>query len=357
MELDGISIENKLKIVDRDYDNSKMNKDDFLKVLLADIKWQNPMDVNDINDFINNSVKLREIEILNSFEDTINALKELNGSNSLLMASNLIGKKVQYEGNLTYIENGRGKISFELEGFADKVKVSVMDKNGNVIETKDFQFLEPNREYPIEIENPELEDGYYTVYVEAFKNNEKVSSKITSEAYVEGALKDKTNIYVIFGNKSIPIEKIKQIGGVNFEDLIARSITSFSNNSPKNLEIGGGAFATSTVKDFSQGALMNTNSSTDLALDGEGFFMVKDNQGVVYYTRAGQFRKDASGNLINTNGMKLLGWALDETGNMAGSLNEIKIPNDMPPKVTTKLAFKGPTQTHSILEMQQPTTM
>jgi len=113
---------------------------------------------------------------------------------------------------------------------------------------------------------------------------------------------------------------------VNFEDLIARSITSFSNNSPKNLEIGGGAFATSTVKDFSQGALMNTNSSTDLALDGEGFFMVKDNQGVVYYTRAGQFRKDASGNLINTNGMKLLGWALDETGNMAGSLNEIKIP-------------------------------
>ncbi len=130
---------------------------------------------------------------------------------------------------------------------------------------------------------------------------------------------------------------------VNFEDLIARSITSFSNNSPKNLEIGGGAFATSTVKDFSQGALMNTNSSTDLALDGEGFFMVKDNQGVVYYTRAGQFRKDASGNLINTNGMKLLGWALDETGNMAGSLNEIKIPNDMSPKVTTKLAFKEPT--------------
>ncbi len=213
MELDGISTENKLKIVDQDYDNSKMNKDDFLKVLLADIKWQNPMDVNDINDFINNSVKLREIEILNSFEDTINALKELNGSNSLLMASNLIGKKVQYEGNLTYIENGRGRVSFELEGFADKVKVSVMDKGGNVVETKDFQFLEPNREYPIEIDNPELEDGYYTVYVEAFKDNEKLSSKITSEAYVEGALKDKTNIYVIFGNKSIPIEKIKQIGG------------------------------------------------------------------------------------------------------------------------------------------------
>ncbi len=130
---------------------------------------------------------------------------------------------------------------------------------------------------------------------------------------------------------------------VNFEDLIASSITSFNNGAPKNSEIGGGAFATSTTKDFAQGALMNTNSATDLALDGEGFFMVRDSQGVVYYTRAGQFRKDADGSLINTGGLKLLGWALDPAGNIAGALDEIKIPNDMAPKVTTQLSFKEPT--------------
>ncbi len=130
---------------------------------------------------------------------------------------------------------------------------------------------------------------------------------------------------------------------VNFEDLIASSITTFSNNSPKNKEIGGGAFVGSTTKDFSQGALMNTNSPTDLALDGEGFFMVKDNQNITYYTRAGQFRVDSNGDLINLNGMKLQGWALDESGNIAGSIGSINIPNDMSPHVTTKIALNEPT--------------
>ncbi len=130
---------------------------------------------------------------------------------------------------------------------------------------------------------------------------------------------------------------------VNFEDLIASSLTTFANNSPKNIEIGGGSFVGSTTKDFSQGALMNTNTPTDLALDGEGFFMVRDAQNVTYYTRAGQFRTDANGDLINLNGMKLLGWQLDDTGNIAGAIGAINIPNDMPPHVTTKLTLKEPT--------------
>ncbi|ACO03105.1 MAG TPA: flagellar hook protein FlgE [Persephonella sp.] len=130
---------------------------------------------------------------------------------------------------------------------------------------------------------------------------------------------------------------------VNFEDLISSSLTTFANNSPKNMEIGGGSFVGSTTKDFSQGALMNTNTPTDLALDGEGFFMVRDAQDVTYYTRAGQFRTDANGDLINLNGMKLLGWQLDDAGNIAGAIGAINIPNDMPPHVTTKLALKEPT--------------
>ncbi len=130
---------------------------------------------------------------------------------------------------------------------------------------------------------------------------------------------------------------------VNFEDLVTHSITTFANNSPKNIEIGGGAFVGSTTKNFTQGAFKNTNVATDLALDGEGFFMVKDKQGVRYYTRAGQFRTDANGDLINLNGMYLQGWKLDENGNIAGAIGKINIPNSMDPKVTTKLALKEPT--------------
>ncbi len=129
----------------------------------------------------------------------------------------------------------------------------------------------------------------------------------------------------------------------NFEDLIARSLSTYANGSPKNMEIGGGAYVGSTVKDFSQGSFMNTNSPTDLALDGEGFFMVEDNSGIRYYTRAGQFRLDANGDLINLNGMKLQGWMLDENGNIAGAIGSINIKNSLDPHVTSKVAFKEPT--------------
>ncbi|EEP61412.1 flagellar hook protein FlgE [Sulfurihydrogenibium yellowstonense] len=134
---------------------------------------------------------------------------------------------------------------------------------------------------------------------------------------------------------------------VTFEDLIAHSLTTFANNTPKNTEIGGGSFIALTTKDFSQGSFMNTNSPTDLALDGEGFFMVKDNQGTVYYTRAGQFRLNADGDLVNVDGMKLQGWTLDDKGNIIGALDKINVPYAINPTITTKISLVEPTNLDS----------
>jgi len=134
---------------------------------------------------------------------------------------------------------------------------------------------------------------------------------------------------------------------VTFEDLVAHSLTTFANNTPKNTEIGGGSFIALTTKDFSQGSFMNTNSPTDLALDGEGFFMVKDNQGTVYYTRAGQFRLNADGDLVNVDGMKLQGWTLDNNGNIAGALDKINVPYAINPTITTKINLVEPTNLDS----------
>jgi len=127
-----------------------------------------------------------------------------------------------------------------------------------------------------------------------------------------------------------------------FEDLLARSLTTFKNGAPVNQEIGGGVFISATVKDFSQGTFMSTNNPLDLALDGEGFFMVKDASGQTYYTRNGQFRLDANGDIINMLGMKVQGWMLDENGNIAGAISSINVPMSMDPKSTTYVAFKEP---------------
>jgi flagellar hook protein FlgE len=130
---------------------------------------------------------------------------------------------------------------------------------------------------------------------------------------------------------------------VVFEDLLAQSLTTFKNGAPTNREIGGGVIVSSTVKDFSQGTFMSTGNPLDLALDGEGFFMVKDESGLTYYTRNGQFRLDAEGNIINMLGMKLQGWMLDEYGNVAGAIGDITIPMSVSPQATTVVAFQEPT--------------
>lgn len=61
-----------------------------------------------------------------------------------------------------------------------------------------------------------------------------------------------------------------------------------------------------------QGALQYTSSSTDLAINGDGFFVVEDSNGVPYMTRAGSFVPNAAGELVNAGGYKLLGYPYTE---------------------------------------------
>jgi flagellar hook protein FlgE len=57
-----------------------------------------------------------------------------------------------------------------------------------------------------------------------------------------------------------------------------------------------------------QGVISYTNSTTDLAIQGEGFFIVSDQNGSPYLTRAGSFQKDANGYLVNAAGFQLMGY-------------------------------------------------
>ncbi len=214
MELTGISeYLKKPQIVQAGYDNSKMENEDFLKVLLADLAWQDPLDAKDISDFINNTVKLRQMEVLNDFQQTVKMLEEASEVNSLLYASNLIGKKVFYEGIYTYIENGKSKVKFKLEDNADIVKITVLDQSGNVVEEENFSNLEGNKEYPFEIDNPSLSDGYYTVYVEAKKDNKTVKATLISEGIAESVMRTTEGIKVVIHNNEIDLNSIVQIGG------------------------------------------------------------------------------------------------------------------------------------------------
>ena len=75
---------------------------------------------------------------------------------------------------------------------------------------------------------------------------------------------------------------------------------------PTGIQVGHGVRPAATQKIFSQGALQSTNNVTDLAIQGEGFFRVLRYDGTYGYTRDGAFKLDSNGQLVNSNGYRLM---------------------------------------------------
>ena len=121
------------------------------------------------------------------------------------------------------------------------------------------------------------------------------------------------------GNNIANVNTIGFKGSRNtFADLLASSIG--------NLSIGGGVRVSSTIPNLMQGSIITTGITTDLAIDGNGFFIVNDNE-ANYYTRAGNFILDKDGYLVTPEGYKLQGWELSDTGTISSTLGAINLAN------------------------------
>jgi flagellar hook protein FlgE len=109
-------------------------------------------------------------------------------------------------------------------------------------------------------------------------------------------------------------------------------------------QIGLGSRLVGTVQSFAQGAIQRTGRTTDLAIEGDGFFVVS-NAGQNFYTRAGSFTLDAAGNLTTPDGMLVQGWqagpngVVDSNGPL-GSL-QIRVGELLPPTQTANVSLGG----------------
>jgi flagellar hook protein FlgE len=104
-----------------------------------------------------------------------------------------------------------------------------------------------------------------------------------------------------------------------FESLVTSS-ANVSDFSP------GGVLGASQQLVNKQGLLQSTDSPTDIAISGDGFFVVNqqnDSQGQVYYTRSGSFTQDSTGNFRNAAGYFLQAWPLDREGRLPGETGNL----------------------------------
>ena len=117
-----------------------------------------------------------------------------------------------------------------------------------------------------------------------------------------------------------------------FADLISSSISGGSGA----VQTGIGVALTSVQGNFSQGSLATSSNVLDLAIDGNGFFIVEDSQGGTFYSRAGLFRLDKNNNVVDPSGFKLQGFLADTTGTITGTIGDIALPSTTAsPRATT----------------------
>lgn len=105
-----------------------------------------------------------------------------------------------------------------------------------------------------------------------------------------------------------------------FSDVVAKSLKGIMGGN----QIGRGTKLSAVNPIFSQGSLLQTESVTDLAIQGDGFFVVEGTDGRGF-SRAGAFHFDKDGNLINADNYKVQGFQADENGKITSKMGKIAV--------------------------------
>jgi flagellar hook protein FlgE len=130
-----------------------------------------------------------------------------------------------------------------------------------------------------------------------------------------------------------------KLGRASFEDALTQTVIGGTG------EIGLGSRLQAVQKILTQGALNATGIATDLALQGNGYFIVKGNhngQTANFYSRAGQFTIDKDGYLVNLEGLRVQGFPADAAGTVSGLPGDLLVGTaSAQPQATGSLTIKA----------------
>ncbi len=152
----------------------------------------------------------------------------------------------------------------------------------------------------------------------------------------------------------------------NFSDLLAQ--TNQIATAPQGelggknaMQVGLGTSASSVTRIHSQGSIQNTDKNTDVAIQGDGYFVVSSDGGSTYkYTRSGDFKFDGSGNFVDNNGFIVQGWMRDEDTGAVDStapIGNVQVPSGLttPANASTEITLKANLNSGSTVVQYNPT--
>ena len=168
----------------------KATKDDFLKLLVTQMKYQDPMNPMDSAQMTSQIAQLNTVEGINQLNATVTSLQASLMASQSMQSASLIGKTILADGNSISLLNGSANLSIRLEGAAESVVVDVMNASGRIIKStdlgasaagiKNFTWNGSTNE------GSTAPNGQYTFQVNAKKLNQAVAVTPLIQATVSG---------------------------------------------------------------------------------------------------------------------------------------------------------------------------
>lgn len=125
-------------------------------------------------------------------------------------------------------------------------------------------------------------------------------------------------------------------GTTYFADVLSQSISGGTGGS---MQVGRGVSVAEVQTQFDTGSFETTGNAMDVAIDGDGFFMVNDATDATYFTRAGSFQLNSDGVLVDTNGYAVQGKTITN-GVVSGTLSDIVLKDyQSKPSATTTVSM------------------
>ena len=119
--------------------NSAMSKDDFLKLMVAQLQQQDPLNPSDPTQFTAQLAQFSSLEQLINVNGNLSGISSQDALSSRVSAAGLIGKTVQVSGSNLDVASGKaGKITYDLAAASTKTSINVYDTNGKLVDVVDL---------------------------------------------------------------------------------------------------------------------------------------------------------------------------------------------------------------------------
>jgi flagellar basal-body rod modification protein FlgD len=191
------------------------NFDNFLTLLTTQLQNQDPLSPIDTTEFTNQLTNFAQVEQVINSNKKLDQLIALQGGAQLSAGVSYMGKQIEAPGNVMLLQDGFGRIGYELPQSSERTTIAILDSGNNLV-----GFFEGNTQAGKHLfdwdgtdsEGNPLPDGSYSVLVTALdEDNNTIESSITSFGKVTGVELEDGKVTLVIGSLSVNLEDVQSV--------------------------------------------------------------------------------------------------------------------------------------------------